>query len=156
MIFSGCAKDSSYSDSAAIPSNTTQENNKAPSKTTENEKGVFDIREKMFIAQCNDIYLNPDEYKGRSIKIEGFCYVYTDSNTRKIRYVVMRKGPGCCGNDGAAGFEFTYDGKYPISNDWLEVIGTVEAVNIDKSDTVILRASQITVKDTRGAEYVAN
>jgi uncharacterized membrane protein YcgQ (UPF0703/DUF1980 family) len=32
---------------------------------------IVEIQEKMFIAQTNDIYLNPEDYIGKTIKLEG-------------------------------------------------------------------------------------
>jgi uncharacterized membrane protein YcgQ (UPF0703/DUF1980 family) len=38
---------------------------------------IIEIRERMFIQQCNDIYLNPEDYEGRTIKLEGIYDEYT-------------------------------------------------------------------------------
>jgi uncharacterized membrane protein YcgQ (UPF0703/DUF1980 family) len=117
---------------------------------------VVEISEKMFIAQCNDVYLNPDDYQGKAIKLEGIYSSYVDSKSGNAYHYVMRYGPGCCGNDGSAGFEFLYDGEMPKPDDWIEVTGTVEKVTEDDMEYIVLRASKVTVLDVRGVEFVSN
>lgn len=118
------------------------------------ETDVVEIKEKMFITQINDIYLNPDEYKDKKIKLEGFhSVVEMDGETV---HGVIRNGPGCCGNDGVAGFEFVWDGEYPKENDWLRVVGTLEIVEEDGIEYMYLKASEVEVLEKRGAEFVAN
>jgi hypothetical protein len=115
---------------------------------------VFEIKEKMFIAQCNDVYLNPPEYVGKTIKLEGIYDKYTDVDGGRTYNYVIRYGPGCCGNDGTAGFEFLYDGDLPELGDWIEAIGTVEMAKEGDYEYVVLRLSKLSVLTTRGAEFV--
>ena len=42
---------------------------------------VIEIKERMFINQCNDVYLNPDDYRGKLIKLEGIYDGFTDEET---------------------------------------------------------------------------
>lgn len=124
---------------------------------TEQEESteVFEIKEKMFIAQCNDIYLNPEDYKNKIIKLEGMYNEYTDEETNETYFSVYRNGPGCCGNDGVAGFEILYDGTAPNLNDWIEVVGTVDIIkDEDNYEYIVLRVSELTVLDERGEEFV--
>lgn len=118
-----------------------------------NEENIIEIKEKMFIAQCNDIYLNPKDYEGKTIKLEGIYDESTDPETKEKFHFVMRNGPGCCGNDGVAGFQFKYSGSMPKVNDWVEAIGTIETV--DENDYVILNVTKLTVLKVRGAEFVS-
>lgn len=118
---------------------------------------ILEIKDKMFIAQCNDIYLNPDDYKGRTVKLEGIYDEYTDTESGKTYHYIIRYGPGCCGNDGVAGFEFFYDGNIPEPNDWIEVLGTIEIVDRDDGyQSVVIHLSKITVLEERGEEFVYN
>lgn len=135
--------------SSPTPANVSQ-------PETKSDSGVFEIKEKMFIAQCNDIYLNPDDYKNKTIKLEGMYDESIDQKTKQTYHYVIRNGPGCCGNDGVAGFEILYDGKPPKRNDWIEVIGKVEIIEENGNEYVVLRLSKLTVLDKRGAEFVTN
>jgi uncharacterized membrane protein YcgQ (UPF0703/DUF1980 family) len=144
----------------------------SPPEQSSTAPGVFEIREKMFIQQCNDIYLNPDEYLGRTVKLEGIYEEYTDEIDDEIngingtsgtfRYVI-RYGPGCCGNDGVAGFQVLFDGlgdldknPAPKQNDWVEAVGTVEWDDREEEVSVLLKLSRLTVMEKRGAEFVKN
>lgn len=117
---------------------------------------MVDITEKMFIAQCNDVYLNPDEYQGKAIRLEGMYQNFEDSTDGTQYHYVMRNSPGCCGADGTIGFEFLFDGEMPQFNDWIEVVGTVEKVTLGESEYIVLRALKVTVLNERGAEFVSN
>lgn len=118
---------------------------------------IFEIREKMFITQCNDIYLNPEDYKEKTIKLSGVYDEYIDDESGQVYHYVIRYGPGCCGNDGVAGFEFFYDGDMPEPDDWIEAVGTIEIIdNSVGYQDIIMHLSKITILEERGAEYVVN
>jgi uncharacterized membrane protein YcgQ (UPF0703/DUF1980 family) len=68
---------------------------------------VCSLKDRFFVQQVNDIYLNPESYKDQIIKVEGFFNKYIDEGNIE-RYVVYRQTAGCCGDDGSAGFEFAY------------------------------------------------
>ena len=134
--------------------NQVNENNIDMSKIDMNN--VIEIKERMFINQCNDVYLNPDDYKGKLIKLEGIYDGFIDEETGEKLNFVFRYGPGCCGYDGVAGFEFNYNGNIPNPQDWIEVVGVVEILEIDNYETVRLNALSLNVLDKRGKEFVAN
>ncbi len=115
---------------------------------------IVEIREKMFITQINDVYLNPEDYADKKIKLEGFYSVYQVDG--KSIHSVIRNGPGCCGNDGVAGFEFVWDGEYPQKNDWLRVVGTLATKEENGMEYVYLNAVEVEVLKERGAEFVEN
>jgi uncharacterized membrane protein YcgQ (UPF0703/DUF1980 family) len=118
---------------------------------------VFEIREKMFIEQCNDIYLNPDDYMDRMVKLEGIYEEEKEGNATS-RYVI-RYGPGCCGNDGVAGFEVIADeiSPMPRQGDWVEAVGSILRLkDPDDLEYIVLKLSRLEVKEERGAEFVSN
>ncbi|MDR1622835.1 MAG: hypothetical protein LBS00_10720 [Synergistaceae bacterium] len=142
----------------------------ATSSAAQEEDGyanVFEIREKMFIEQCNDIYLNPEDYLDRMIKLEGI-YEEEQEGSVTSRYVI-RYGPGCCGNDGLAGFEVIVDEALAVraapvqaapvaqKGDWVEAIGSIQRLkDSDDLEYIVLKLSRLRVKEERGAEYVSN
>jgi zinc transport system permease protein len=113
------------------------------------------IKEKMFIAQTNDIYYNAEDYLGKTIKYEGIFDVYEIPESGEKYYSVIRYGPGCCGIDANAGFEVTWDNDYPTPNDWVEAVGVLEEYEEDGWHYLRLSLSSLTVLPTRGAEYVS-
>ena len=121
---------------------------KAPSED------VLEIKEKMFVAQTNDIYFNPENYLGKTIKYEGIFSVYEAPDTGVKYCWVFRYGPGCCGIDANCGFEVIWEKEYPSPDDWVEAIGVLEQYEEDGWTYLRLALSSLTVLPTRGAEYV--
>jgi zinc transport system permease protein len=116
---------------------------------------IVEIREKMFIAQTNDVYLNPEDYMGKTIKLEGLFK--TEAGYGNTSYCfVIRYGPGCCGYDGNAGFEVAWDASrtYPTEDAWVEAVGVLSSYEEDGFPYLYLALSDLTVKEDRGAEFV--
>jgi uncharacterized membrane protein YcgQ (UPF0703/DUF1980 family) len=140
--------------SGDVKSETKPDND---AKEAADEIEVFEIGEKFFIQQCNDIYYNPQSYEGTVVRLEGMYDEYFDEYNGGMSHAVYRNGPGCCGNDGVAGFVFEYSGDFPAQNDWIEVTGVVKLETYDDGFTnVILKATEVDVKTERGAEFVSN
>jgi uncharacterized membrane protein YcgQ (UPF0703/DUF1980 family) len=115
---------------------------------------VIEIGEKMFVGQINDIYSNPKDYLGKTIRYEGL-YTYYSNNYDDTRYdCVIRYGPGCCGNDGEVGLEIAWDGDMPVENDWVEVTGVVEKYEENGGQYLRLAATSLQVLPVRGQERV--
>ena len=120
------------------------------------------IREKMFIAQVNDVYLNRNDYMGKTIKLEGL-FLYGEAGGREYCYVI-RNGPGCCGDDGQVGFEVSWlppgeaseDERiaYPNRNDWVEAQGVLQRYEEFGQGFLYLALSDLKVLDKRGSEFV--
>lgn len=121
---------------------------------TVTEGDVIEIKEKLFIAQTNDIYINPEDYLGKTLKYEGIFIPFFWEETGETYYYVIRYGPGCCGFDANAGFEVIWDGDWPEENDWVEVIGVLEMYEEDGWKLLRLSLTEMTVLDVRGEEYV--
>jgi hypothetical protein len=116
---------------------------------------VIEIGEKMFVGQINDIYSNPEDYLGKTIRYEGL-YTYYSNNYDDTRYdCVIRYGPGCCGNDGEVGLEIAWPGDMPVENDWVEVTGVVENYEENGWQYLRLRADSLKVLPIRGKEQVS-
>lgn len=123
----------------------------------EENADVIEIKEKMFVAQSNEIYINAGDYLGKTIKYEGIFTAYTDPVTNNTYYSVIRIGPGCCGIDGNCGFEVLWeDGRtdYPKQDDWVEVTGVLEEYEEDGLFYLQLKLKSLKVLDVRGAETV--
>jgi uncharacterized membrane protein YcgQ (UPF0703/DUF1980 family) len=116
---------------------------------------IVEIKEKMFVAQTNDVYINPDEYLGRTIKLEGMFGL--DLEMSPPVYYVFRYGPGCCGYDANAGFEVVWKDEktaYPNENDWVEAAGVLENYEDDGEPYLRLALTSLVVKAERGLETV--
>jgi uncharacterized membrane protein YcgQ (UPF0703/DUF1980 family) len=105
-----------------------------------------------FLTQLNDIYLNFDEYNGKTIEIEGFPMIdpqYT---------FIGRYSPGCpyCSGNYAY-IEYKYDGKIDLTSekDWIKIIGTLKKGNDGKTDYIYIQVSSIEKMATRGKDTVS-
>jgi hypothetical protein len=127
--------------------------------------GIYEIKENMFLTQISDIVLNYKDYLGKTIKLEGlFFYEEWDGN---IFYRVIRGAPGCCGDDGEAGFEVSWnpsfdgtdDGSdmelYPKKSDWVEAQGKLCSYEKYGFTFLYLALSEINVLEKRGALFVS-
>lgn len=126
-------------------------------KAAKDSGDIIQIKEKMFVTQMNDIYINTEDYLGKSIEYEGmFKSVYYEAED--ITYhMVIRYGPGCCGYDGESGLEVIWEDEsktYPNVDDWVRVQGVLEQYEENGYNYLRLRLNEIEVLDVRGAEYV--
>ncbi len=117
-------------------------------------KADVEIRENLYLTQINEIYRNKEEYLGKTIHLEGL-YVSSQAGERGYQ-MVRRYGPSCCDLDGAAGFEFLWDGKRPEQNDWIEVWGRLEEYQKEDGYTYLrLNLTDLKVKEQAGEAYVS-
>ena len=140
------------------PSSYSTSSEERPSQEVGTEfpdSDVVEISEKLFIAQTNDIYINTEDYLGKTIKYEGIFKSYYWEEADTTYYYVIRYGPGCCGYDGEAGFAVAWDGQWPGEDDWCEAVGILEAYEENGFQYLRLSLTSLTVKDERGAEYVS-
>ncbi|MDR3313793.1 MAG: hypothetical protein LBS96_04975 [Oscillospiraceae bacterium] len=129
-----------------------------PAAAAPNVGGVVEIKEKMFLTQMNEIWLNMEEYLGKTIKLEG---IYREEvwEEGKVYHSVLRNSPGCCGADGVAGFDVEWpegtDGAYPAQDAWVAVAGVLERYEENGNTYVRLLLTSLEVKEERGAEFVS-
>jgi uncharacterized membrane protein YcgQ (UPF0703/DUF1980 family) len=122
--------------------------------------GTIEIKEKMFAAQVSDVYLNAEDYLGKTIKLEGlFKSELYDGKDEPYRFVI-RYGPGgCCGMDANVGFEVAWDKDsakpYPAVDSWVEATGVLKTYEEDGySNYLYLDLSSLNVLSRRGEEFV--
>jgi zinc transport system permease protein len=117
---------------------------------------IIEIKEKMFLAQTSDVYNNPEDYLGKTIKLEG---IFKREGSERQHYCfVIRYGPGCCGSDGNAGFEVAWEeglADYPSPDDWVEAAGVLKTYNEDGYPYLYIALSSLKRLDARGAEFVS-
>jgi uncharacterized membrane protein YcgQ (UPF0703/DUF1980 family) len=128
------------------------------SENSESNKDIIEIKEKMFISQVNDVYLNSEDYLEKAIKIEGIFKTQYSYEREDPYCFVLRYGPGCCGYDGNVGFEIAWDTDhkkpYPDVDSWVEATGVVRFYEEDFMEYLYLDLSSLTVLDKRGVEFV--
>lgn len=115
---------------------------------------VLKITDNYFIEQTNDIFINLEDYVGRTVTFEGLIYSYEDEKGDTL-YAVVRNTPGCCGNDGLAGLDIRYDKDYPKQDTWVEVTGVIEAETVNGTEIPAVKLSSMTKKE-EGTTFVTN
>lgn len=72
----------------------------------------------MVYAEVYNMYMNPDDYIGKSVKMEGSFFVLNIEQTGMIYFsVIIEDALGCC----AQGIEFELAGDYEYPDDYPEV-----------------------------------
>lgn len=115
------------------------------------EGDLIEIRERMFVEQVNDVYLNPGDYLNKLIKYQGFYYIHEEFG-EEFHYIA-RNGPGCCANDTLVGFEVPLDDRLPEEDDWVEVVGKVQL--LEDEGLLVFQIRDITVLEERGQDTVS-
>jgi len=149
LLLSGCGK-------AAAMDTDTESESLAPETLSGDRDDVVEITENLFIAQTNDIYINTEDYLGKTIQYEGIFMSDCWEETGTTYFYAIRYGPGCCGYDSNAGFEVAWAGEYPEENDWVEAVGVLEMYEENGYEYLRLQLTSLTVLDERGEEYVSN
>ncbi len=156
----GGTSESSSSENGSLEGGTSESSTsessslEGGSSAAEDSSQVLEIGEKMFLSQINDIYFNFDDYKDKTIVVEGMYSLLTSWDGGETCPSVYRRGPGCCGNDGWGGFLLRYDGELPQENDWIRVVGTPKLEQDGFFSNLYLEVSSIELKTERGAEFV--
>ncbi|GHU12707.1 hypothetical protein FACS1894161_1510 [Spirochaetia bacterium] len=166
LCITGCAKgpvlntpkNAAGTRSVELPADVAQEQDKARGGASDSAS-VIEIKEKMFIAQTNDIYLNAEDYIGKTIRLEGLFRTDSYDDESKTYCFVLRNGPGCCGNDGSVGFEVAWSNNtkkpLPGDDDWVEAQGELAYYEEDGYPYLYIALDSLTVKQKRGAEFVS-
>lgn len=160
MLMTGCSSNTNERSKNVSTIKSQPENIETPSKSTDKQSNnsskddILVINERIYLTQINDINLNFDIYKDKTIVVEGmFTLGYNQKDDKDIP-MVYRRAPGCCGDDGWGGFFLKFKGKLPKDNDWIRVTGKPELVNNGYFDDLYLNVTNIEVLDKRGAEFV--
>ena len=112
------------------------------------------IKEESFLTQLNSILLNKDKYINYEITIEGIFF--NDIVDGEVLNAIYRTSPGCCGNDGIAGLDVSWNGDIPVNNSWVKGTGILKKYEKDDKEYLILRLSSLQVLENRGKEFVTN
>lgn len=127
----------------------------------ERAKEVVEITDKVFVQQINDIYLNADDYVGKTIKYQGVFNAFDNVSDNSTHCFVYRNGPGCCSYDGTPGFEVYFEdakksGSLPENNAWVEVSGILVEEKVNGYPYLMIQVSELDVMAERGQETVTN
>jgi uncharacterized membrane protein YcgQ (UPF0703/DUF1980 family) len=136
----------------------SQENPVNQAAETVNDPDLVEIKERMFIAQVNNVYLNYKDYLEKTIKLEGIFKKDQVGISDESYCYVLRYGPGCCGDDGNVGFEVAWEKDrekpYPDVDSWVEATGVLKMEERNTYKYLFLELSSLNALNSRGAETV--
>lgn len=121
-------------------------------KAEESAKVDVDLTQLSSIMVYSEVYnimANPDEYLGKTIKMEGPYYsYYWDSTDKYYHYIVVEDAAACCNQ----GIEFIWDdnrhqypSEYPADNTPVEIVGIFGAYEEEGEVYYYLAANELTV-----------
>ena len=131
MLFSGCAADAS--------------------------EEVHEITERFFAMQMFELFVEPEEFMGRTIRYEGLFATRTWTTTGEDFHMVYRYTAGCCEPmPEPLGLEIYLNDIDPVPEGaWVEITGILERFEVEGTGFLRLSAISMVEKDERGMELVA-
>lgn len=120
-------------------------------------KEVIEIEEKIYLSQMTDIYMNTEDYIGRTLSIEGYMLtedIGDDIDDENAVGAVVRNTPGCCGDDGITGFSYIWAGDAPAEDEWIRVTGVLSLRTNGDQIYMVLEAEDVEIKTERGLEFI--
>lgn len=132
------------------------------SKNGEQVKPDLVIKEKYYDTTINDIYVNPEDYMGQNIEIEGMYLLSSPSSPYTFvgRYSLSNLCPSC--PTGFSVLEYQTDGKidaeFKNEETWIKVIGTLERGVDDETDEeyYYIKAVNLEIMNEKGNDTVSN
>ena len=91
----------------------------------------------MRFAEMLCIQEDPEEYIGKTIKVEGYFYIY-ESDIRNVYVCLVTDSTACCtvGLEFRLAGEHKYPDDYPKPNELITVAGTFNAYSDDERECV--------------------
>lgn len=95
------------------------------------------IKDESFITQLDDIFINLDDYIGKTLKIQGIVKVIDDSNFSIIRLYDMAHDDHT--HEVFVGIDANYSGHIPPEDTWVEASGVIDKQFKDGKEEPILK-----------------
>ncbi|QFJ55392.1 hypothetical protein [Pseudobutyrivibrio xylanivorans] len=97
-------------------------------------------------SEVYNMVMEPQEYIGEKIKMEGTCSIYKDESTGNVYYAcIIKDATQCC----AQGLEFTLDENkysqedYPKEGDFITISGTFDTYSEGANNYLTVRDSEL-------------
>ncbi|MDR2542443.1 MAG: hypothetical protein LBC80_03215 [Treponema sp.] len=120
------------------------------------ENSIIEIRERMFLTQIQDIYMNINSYLGKTLRLEGI-FLNSQMNGEQFYSVYRNSIDNCCGG-GKIGFDVRWpeghEKPFPETDSWVDVTGVLSFYQQGSSRFLYLELSSLRVMNTRGLEFV--
>ncbi len=100
----------------------------------------------MVYSQVYDIMINPLDYLGQTLKLEGeFHWEYFEPTEQTYYFVIIKDATGCC----PQGLEFVNnsDVEFPVSGTVIEMVGVLEQYQDGNNSFFRIAADEITYQE---------
>lgn len=121
-----------------------------------NDNSAIIIQDDTFVTQMEDIFINLDDYIGKTVIFEGFV---TPIDEEKTQYGITRfyeQDHEDHSHTLLVGLVCSYDGTWPAQDTWVEVTVTIEKIESEDGLTPIGMIQELIVKEERGLDTVTN
>lgn len=141
--------------SEEVVSTPTLDTNSLEEAST-NDNTSITIQDDTFFTQMEDIFVNLDDYIGKTVTFEGFVM---PTGEEEHPYGITRfyeEDHGDHSHTLLIGLVCSYDGTWPAQDTWVEVTVTIDKVDGELGATPIGMIQQLTIKEERGLDTVTN
>ncbi|HCT64480.1 MAG TPA: hypothetical protein DIC60_04300 [Lachnospiraceae bacterium] len=134
---------------------TEEESNSTETEPLKEAKdGVLEIEEDKFVSQMEEIYNYSDKYLGETVRYQG--YIFLEKYEGKDYLYVVRNTYvcECAEEESVVGFEIAWEGDIPEEGTWVEVTGVLDSYVEEENEYILVRVSNLDVKDEIGKTFV--
>ncbi len=157
ILLTGCTPKPSTPQSPEDMTTTLTSKDQSTSSVTYSDVFVGDIN---FVAQLDAIHEELDDYVGKTIHMEGIVSTVASSEeTDGPQYAVTRYYDLSHEEHVhtiSVGLNCTYEGTWPEEGTWVEIVGTIETIDVDSEAYPIVRVTSLIPKETSGLEKVSS
>ena len=142
-----------------LQSNNDKEIGNEINKGSESEKVSMNnidvvIGDENFISDMDNIFVNLDNYVGKTMKVEGFVGGVIGNEFKVLRLYDMTHDDHS--HEVTVGINVVYDGEIPAEDTWVEVTGVITKEVIDGKSQPVIKVQRLEKKFTHGQKKVYN
>lgn len=142
-----------------LQSNNDKEIGNEINKGSESEKVSMNnidvvIGDENFISDMDNIFVNLDNYVGKTMKVEGFVGGVIGNKFKVLRLYDMTHDDHS--HEVTVGINVVYDGEIPAEDTWVEVTGVITKEVIDGKSQPVIKVQRLEKKFTHGQKKVYN
>ncbi len=153
----GCTPKPNTPQSPEDSTTTLTSKDQSTSSVTYSDVFVGDIN---FVAQLDAIHDELDNYVGKTLHMEGMVSTVASNENKETPQYAVTRYYDLPHEDHvhtiSVGLNCTYEGTWPEEGTWVEIVGTIETIDMDGEAYPIVRITNLTPKETFGLEKVSS
>lgn len=121
-----------------------------------NDNTPITIQDDTFVTQMEDIFINLDDYIGKTVTFEGFVMPLDEEEKQYGITRFYEQDHGDHSHTLLVGLVCSYDGTWPAQDTWVEVTVAIDKAESEDGVTPIGIIQELIVKEERGLATVTN